>query len=189
MMKKGVVRWRGATVEGMNIGALLLGSLAFFIVGIAILVALGLVIAGRTRAAPMTFSGGFLAMAVLGALAALSYLQRGMGFHQEGSDPTLILIALSLVLAGSGQFVASFRSPRIFAAALACAIGALAILWTPLLGGDLLHSPNISRIFAAHSLSLPWINLGLALSLLLAALSMIIALASAERRNCVLLMT
>src|SRR5207247_2607891 len=84
-------RSRGATVEGMNMGAYFLAALGILVLGSAFLVALGLAIAGKTRAAVMTFAVGLLGAAVIASLATLSFLQKGMGFYEEGSEPVIAL--------------------------------------------------------------------------------------------------
>jgi hypothetical protein len=164
-----------------------LGFLGIVVLGITSLVALGLLIGRLTRAARITFAAGLLATTVLGALATLSYLQRGMGFHEEGSDPTLVLTALALLLAGAGPFVAALRRSGGFGLALACAVGSLALQAGPLLGMDALGLTDAWHFLAARSLSLPSVRLGLALSLVLAVLSLLSAVVPPRWRAAALL--
>jgi hypothetical protein len=161
-------------VEGVNVGAILLGYLGALVLGITSLVALGLLIARQTKAALITFAAGLLVTAGIAALATLSFLQKGYGFYVEGSEPMILLTALSLVLAGAGQFVAALQGPRTYAAAFGCAAGSMVFL----------------AAFPEHvSRTLPEVSLGLALSLLLAVLSLMIPVIPPRRRNGVLLWT
>jgi hypothetical protein len=176
-------------VEGLNVGAILLGYLGVLVLGVTSLTALGLLLARRTRGALITFAAGLLAATVLAALATLSFLQKGMGFYVEGSEPTIALTALSLLLAGAGQFVAALRRPRTYAAALGCAAVSLAFLSAPLLGADVVRPHAVHQFLAARSLSLPGVGLGLALSLLLAVLGLMIPTLPPQRRAGVLLRT
>src|SRR5262249_11178659 len=152
-----------------------LGALGF---GLTSLVALGLLIARQTRAALRTFAAGLLGTAVIAARATLSFLQKGQGFHVEGSEPTIVLTALSLLLAGAGQFLAALRSPRIYAAAFACAAGSLVLLAPPLLAGDF-----VQPFLSLPLLSLLGDSLRLAVSLLLASASLLIAVLPPRRRT------
>ena len=165
----------------MNIGAILLGYLGVLVLGVAFLVALGLSIAGRYRAALVIFAGGLLGTAITAALATLSFLQRGMGFYVEGSEPLIALTALALVLAGTGQFVAALRRSG-YGIAFLCAMGSMLFLATPLLAGDALGWIGVARVFGMSSLSFPWLNLGLAISVFLAAASMAVAILPPSRR-------
>jgi hypothetical protein len=179
----------GAIVEGMNVGAILLGFLGVLVVGLTALVAFGLLIARKTRAALVTFTAGLLGATVLAALATLSFLQKGNGFYEEGSEPMIVLTVLSLLLAGGGQFITALRQPRIYGAAFGCAAGSMAFQAAPFLGLDALGMDGARRALAVRSLSLPGVSLGLALSLLLAVLSLMIAVLPPRRRNGGLLWT
>jgi hypothetical protein len=148
----------------MNLEAAWLGCLGVLVLGITSLVALGLRIARRTQGALLTFAVGLLGTAVLAAVAMLSFLERGRGFYQEGSDATIVIMALSLLLAGTGQFIAALRIPGSYGVAFAWAAGSMVLLASLLLGRGSLEF-----------LSLPGVNLGLALSLLLAVLSLMSA--------------
>jgi hypothetical protein len=50
----------GATVEGVNVGAILLGYLGIAVFGLTSLTALGLLIARQAKAALITFAAGLL---------------------------------------------------------------------------------------------------------------------------------
>jgi hypothetical protein len=149
----------GATVEGVNLGGIFLGYLAALVFGGTSLMAVGLLIARLTKAALVVFASGLLCATVIAALAALSFLRRE--FNQEGSGAMIVLAALTLLLAGAGQFVAALRSPRCYAAAFGCAAGSIVYgAVAGLGGGD----------------ALPWkLPAGPGVSLLLAAASMMIA--------------
>jgi hypothetical protein len=127
-------------------------------------------------------------MALIAAIAALSFLQRGQGFHQEGSEPTLIVMALSLVLAGAGQFIAALRSQGSYGVAFGFAAGSMVFLASPLLGMDALGMHGAGQILGVRSLSLPGVSLGLAVGLLLAVLSVLSAVVP-RKKSAVLLGT
>jgi hypothetical protein len=135
----------------MNLEAAWLGCLGVLVLGITSLVALGLRITRRAQGALLTFAAGLLSTAVLAAVAILSFLEGVRGVYSEGGDATIVIMALSLLLAGTGQFIAALRIPGSYVAAFALAAGSMVLL------------------------SLPWGNLGLALSLLLAVLSLMSA--------------
>ncbi len=148
-------------MEGVNLGGILLGYLAVLVFGAGLLVALALWIARQARAARFALAAGFLLAGVISALVALSFLQ---GEYRHGIDLTyLILDAGSLLVAGIGPFVAAFRGPRTYAATLALALGAVAVLTLPfldsdsgqaLVGGVNLHLGDHLVALAAVSLSL-----------------------------------
>lgn len=118
-------------MEGMNWIAILLGYFAVFLFGMVSLVALGLWAARRPRAARVLFAAGLLAGAVIFAGGLLSFLDPGSGRGPE--DLLVIVAALSLCLAGAGQFAAAVRG-RAYGAALACSAVALALTASPLFG-------------------------------------------------------
>ena len=164
--------------------AILLGYLAVLAFGIASLVALGLRIARLTRGARITFAAGLLVATAIAALATLSFLERGQGFYEEGSEPRIVLLALTLLVAGAGQFVAALQSPRTYAAALACAAGSLVLLAAPLLGGDAgAQIRSVRFLVAAALIRWPWT------SLLLAVLGLMIAVLPPRRRTGALVCT
>jgi hypothetical protein len=181
--------WQEATVEGVNGGAILLGFLGILVLGITSLVALGLLIARRTRRALNTFAAGLLGTAVITAVAILSFLQKGQGFNQEGNEPTIVLMALSLLLAGAGQFSAAYRNSGTYGVAFGCAAGSMLFQAAPLLGMDALGMDGAQQVLGVRSLSLPGLSLGLALSLLLAVLSLLSAVLAPRRRAAALLWT
>lgn len=169
-------------MEGVNLGAAFLIFFALIVLGITSLVALGLLIAKMMRGALLTFAGGLLAACVITGLAALTFLQRGMGFHQEGEEPTLVLIATSLGLAGAGQFLAALRGGRVYVWAFAFTLGSLLFQCGLIVSADLFGMLYLGSIFGMRSLSVPWINLGLALSLLFASLSLLAGCLRTETR-------
>jgi hypothetical protein len=167
----------------MNIAAMLLGFLGVLVLGVAILAALGLLIASRKRAALLTFAGGLLGAAIAAALATLSFLERGMGFYVEGSEPLIALVTVTTLLAGAGQFVAALRRSGGYGIAFLCAVGSTLFLAAPVGGADALRwIGGTPRVFGVSSLSLPWLNLGLAISMFLAAASMAAAVLPPPRR-------
>lgn len=169
-------------MEGLNIGAILLAYLGLLVLGLTSLTALGLLLGRRTTAARITLASGIFALTIIAALAALSFLQRGMGFYEEGSDPTIILMALTVLLAGAGQFTAALSRAGGYGTVLACACAALALAPTPFLGSDV-PGWSMTDAFRARSLSLPWLSLGLVVSLLLATASVLLAVLLPQRRK------
>jgi hypothetical protein len=139
----------------MNMGGLLLGYLAVFVLGGAILVALGLLLAGQGKIARFVSAGGFLLATLIMAVAALSFLEPE--FRHDESAAFILVVAAILFLAGAGQFIAAFRGPGRYAAALACALGSLAIGTAVAVGGaDVMLShvpagPVVSGLLAAAS--------------------------------------
>jgi hypothetical protein len=131
---------RGATVEDIMamgvIGALAFVYMYIFILWLAVLViggaallALVLLIARRTRPAMITFATGLLCAAVMVALPLLGFLPfLDKESIKDNSKIVIVVIAVSLLLAGVGQFVAAFRSPRTYAAAFVWAVGSPVLL-------------------------------------------------------------
>jgi hypothetical protein len=167
----------------MNLSGILLVYVALLVFAGAAVVALGLLIARRTKAARIVFAVGLFGAAVIGAFADLTYLEEYWG----DANPTIILTALSLLLVGTGQLVAAFQSPRAHAATLWCGLGALVVfllgamaIMPDFLGGHVVHT-----VFARRNPSLP-VSLGLGLCLSLAALSVMIAVCPSRRTSAVL---
>jgi hypothetical protein len=157
-------------VEGLNVGGYLLGYLAVLVFAGTSLVALGLLIFGLTKPGRMVFASGLLAADIIAAVATLSFLARE--FNPDGTDsPVIALSALSLLLAGTGQFIAAIRNPRAYPAALACAAVALMFVAAPLLRGDVRN-----LIPGLYLLSLAWLGFPPAVpGLLLALASLLVA--------------
>jgi hypothetical protein len=157
-------------VEGMNIGAMLLGFLGVLVSGLTSLVALGLLIARQIKPALITFAAGLLVTAVI---AALSFLQHGGGYDPDpddlGARLMIVLSAVTLLLAGAGQFISALQGPRPYAAAFGCAAGSMVFVAAPLLGEVSLLGDSL-----------------LAVSLLLALLSLMIAVLPPRRRTLLL---
>jgi len=63
------------------------------------------------------------------------------------------------------------------------------LLASPFLGAEAMGGHGAALLVGARSLSLPWVNLGLALSLLLAVASLMVAVLPSQRRAGVLLST
>jgi hypothetical protein len=112
----------------MNMLAILLGELSVLVLGITGVAACVLLIIRKTRTAWKTMSFGILFTAVSAAIASLSFLEKGMGYGSDGNEAWIALMALSLLLAGSGQFIAAFQNFQTSAIALGCAVGAVAFL-------------------------------------------------------------
>jgi hypothetical protein len=135
-------------VEGVNVGGFLLGYLSLFVLALAVLMALGFLVAGLTQAARILYANGLLVAALIGAFATLSFLSRE--FHPEGNVAAIGLTALSLSLVGGGPFIAALRGTRAYAAVVACAVGSLLLLASPVLGGDAVgRIPGVTRLLGA----------------------------------------
>jgi hypothetical protein len=141
-------------MEGINMLAVLLGFLGVLVFGITSLVALGLLIACKTREARMTFAGGLLFTAIIAALAVLSFLEHGGGYDpgDTGGKLMIVLAALTLLLAGAGQFIAALRSPWTFAAALGCVAISMVLLQHAFRARDDLALAGDSLLLAGVSL-------------------------------------
>lgn len=102
-------------MEGMNIGAMLLGFLGVLVSGLTSLVALGLLIARQTKPALITFAAGLLVTGVIAAIATVSFLQHGGGYDPDPDDLggrlMIVLSAVTLLLAGAGQFISALQGP------------------------------------------------------------------------------
>jgi hypothetical protein len=110
-------------------------------------VAGGFVLTGRTQQALKPFAG-----AVLCAAMAATAITLTQPLQLHDSWPLILVFALSLLLAGAGQFAASYRSPQTYAVALTCAAASMAFAAGPLtyIGFELLRGP----VAAASSLLL-----------------------------------
>jgi hypothetical protein len=94
-----------------------------------------LLLARRPQLALMLFAPALLCVAVAWAVFFLSFL--ASGYSAQFILP-VVLMGLSLLLAGSGQFVAALRSPRTYAVVLGFATGAvLVIMAGPILSAGL----------------------------------------------------
>src|SRR5262249_37675138 len=132
-----------------------------------------------TAAARIVFAAGWLLAAIIVSVAALSFLQRE--YHGAEDWPLIVLTVASLLLAAAGQFLAAVRNPRAYGAAVAYAVGALVFLWAPGLGGDF-----PAAVISPRDLSPVAIRLIQALSLLLAAASLMVALFPPRRKGAAL---
>jgi energy-converting hydrogenase Eha subunit A len=159
-------------VEGLTgriIAGLLLGYLAFLVFAIGSLLALGLLIARRTKAARISFAAGLLSATTLLAVAVIAFL--GGEAAEQPFSATDVVAVLTLLLAGSGQFVAALQNPRTYAASLGCAAASLLLMAAPLLSGDAgLRIPGVHLLLKAVGL----VPLALT-SLLLAVVSLMVA--------------
>jgi len=70
----------------------------------------------------------------------------------------------------------ALRKSGAYGVALACAAGSMMLLAAPLLGMDALRWNGVGHVLSVRSLSLPWLTLGRAVSLLLAVASVSIAI-------------
>jgi hypothetical protein len=129
-------------VEGFNVVGTLLGFLAIPVLGLAALVALGLWVASRTRAALIVFASGWLCAAALIAVATLTFLSRDE-FNPDGNGPLLVATAVALFVVGVGQFVAALRGPGVYVPAFACAMVSLGLLVAPFLGDRVAHNLDV----------------------------------------------
>ncbi|HEV8059899.1 MAG TPA: hypothetical protein VGP68_08500 [Gemmataceae bacterium] len=101
--------------------------LAVLVFTITSLVALGLLLARRTRAARIVFATGLLCPAVSTLPVFLGWLEPAADDSHSGDSMPMVLLVLaelSILLAGAGQFIASLRSGLAYAMALGCALGA-----------------------------------------------------------------
>jgi hypothetical protein len=121
-------------VEGVNTLAILAGFLALLVSGLTSVVALGLLVARHTRAARVLFAAGLLAAVLIMAVAMFSFFAPEYRGHAGAA--MILIVALSLLLAGAGQFAAALRGGWTYAAALACAVAAVALVASPVVVGD-----------------------------------------------------
>jgi hypothetical protein len=113
-------------VEGLNVGGILLGYVAVLLCGVTSLAALVLLITRKFRGARILFATGVASANFIFSMAALTFLQPQ--YRQDASVAMIVLIGLSLLLAGSGQLIAAFRNGATYAAAFACTATAMLIL-------------------------------------------------------------
>jgi hypothetical protein len=125
-------RW---SVEGINMAAIMLGYLGVLLFALASVVALGLLIARKTTAARILFASGLLTAVTLLVVATVWYVWPD--FTQGRIESVTMLFGSCLLLAGAGQFMAALRGPKVYAAALACAVFSV-LAWLLLGGGDYL---------------------------------------------------
>jgi hypothetical protein len=117
----------------MNLGAWWIIAGAVVLWGITSLVALGFLVAQRTRAARIVFASGFLGAVLIAALVMLTFLDRQ---RREQRPANIVISALSLCLAGAGQFIGARRNGQAFAVAFWCAALSLLFLNAPSTGLD-----------------------------------------------------
>jgi hypothetical protein len=119
-------------VEGIPGWVLLSILAAYGLAGVSLLLAVvagGLLFGGQPQQARKLFAAAFLGMAVAAALMATAVWS---GDDFRGWRALILLLILGLLLAGTGQFVAAFRNPRIYAAALGTAASSLTFAAAPL---------------------------------------------------------
>lgn len=132
-------------MEGVNVGAIMICYIGILILAGAALVALGLLLAGWTRAARIVFASGTCAAFLLWSLADFSFFQRGMGFQIDGLEPLIAMVGAAMLFAGVGQFVGGLRNRRAFAASIAFAIGSVLVLMPPMFGAEVFGG-NIAHL-------------------------------------------
>jgi hypothetical protein len=140
----------------MNVLALELFLLGILGLGTSLIAACVLLIIRKTETARKTMSFGILFVAVLFAVALLSFLEPGKGYSTEAKEHLFVLMALSLLLAGSGQFLAALQGFRTFLVALW--FGACSMLFLINCGrapGNELLMIVISLLLAVVSLIVP----------------------------------
>jgi hypothetical protein len=163
-------------IPGWLIIGVLLIYLALAVFGITSIVALGLSIAGRTRAALILFASGLLFLSFVTGFVPL------MAFMDAINDPNSQLkladealfgmVALGLFLAGTGQFIAAIRKPRSYLAVFRCMIGSLLFLGCAAFA----EADFFARLLGDFNRFIPEKKLPLAMaSLLLAVAGLIIA--------------
>jgi hypothetical protein len=154
-------------MEGLNRPGFQLWFLAILVFGITVLAALGLLIAGRTRAARILLAAGLLGASAITAVGTLTFVD--WDFNEQQINMLLVVTALAFLLAGAGQFIAALRSPWIYAAALGCVALSQVTLWAAMMAhSDRLHGVLGGRLFE-HRLPVA------VASLLLAGASVLIA--------------
>jgi hypothetical protein len=119
-------------MEGIPGWVLLSALAAYALAGASLLLAVvagGLLFTGRPEQARKSFSAAILGLAVAAAFMTPA-VQPG-DVMRRWWGPILLLV-LSLLLAGTGQFLAAFRGPRTYAASLGCAAGSMAFAAAPL---------------------------------------------------------
>ena len=169
------------TVEGMNMAGILLGYLAVLVFLVVSLVALGLLIARLPKASMILFAVGLFCAAVIASIATLSFLEREV--RHDASQTMLTLVALIFLVAGAGQFIAAIRNARTYAASLAFAAASIGYtVFAVVVGGDV-----FARV--AGEGALHWfLHAGPGIGLLLATISMLIAILPAPRSITALLL-
>lgn len=121
-------------MEGLNIGALLVGYLAVGAFALWSLATFGVLLAGRGRVARIMFAGGLFGAALLIAAAILTFLMPE--YRSQATAWLVVVTALSLFLSGIGQFLASLRSAWGYAVAFAFAAASMLLVSSPMFSGD-----------------------------------------------------
>lgn len=121
-------------MEGINMLAILAGYVAVLGFALTSLVALGLLIARYTRPARFVFAGGLLTASLIAALAVLSFFMPG--YYHDGEGPLVAVTAASILLAGSGPFIAAFRGTGTYWISVSCSAVAILLYSSPVLAGD-----------------------------------------------------
>jgi hypothetical protein len=117
-------------VEGMSpmfIWGVLLSYLAILVLAMTSLVAFGLLLARRTRAARIVFAAGLVCPALATLPVFLTWFGDLAAHFRSGDSAPLVLVVLaelSILVAGFGQFMASLKNARAYARSLGCALGA-----------------------------------------------------------------
>src|SRR5262245_39692712 len=130
----------------MNIVAIMMGYVAIWLLVVESLVALVLLIARKTRGAKITMASGLLGATVIVALAALTFLEPGMGLHLEGQELDIVVAAFTLLVAGIGPFIAAVRRAGYYGAATAFSAASLFFLANPFLAMDKVGLTDAARI-------------------------------------------
>lgn len=150
-------------MEGINFLAFLIWLLAIIFVGVLGFIILSLLYVGRRSDALKVYATGFFVVTGLGALAQLSYVVIGSSVNNSLTDWETILMSLSLIMAGLGQYIATGRRVLFYKLAIGCSVSS----------GALLVSTLVLPI-AVNELSL------IVVSLVLGTISIIISLFSVE---------
>jgi hypothetical protein len=151
---------------------LVFGALAVF--GVTSLAALGLSIAGRTRTALIVFASGLLLLAVITSFVPLmAFIDALHDQNLRLEDEALFgMVAMTLFLAGTGQFVAALRKPQSYAVVFGFLVGSLALLVVASFG----ETDFLANVLGDFNRLIPDKRLPLAMaSLFLALACMIIA--------------
>jgi hypothetical protein len=153
-------------------GAMCLGWVCILVFGLTSLVAIGCLIARNPGAARRTFALGVLSVAILAAVATLSFLEHGNGYDPDTFEGRLMiwLAALTFCLAGIGQFLAARRTPTIYGVALGLAVCPMVLYVSKDIYSE---GPDATRM--GHPSHVASIALA-AVALLLSSASMMVAL-------------
>ena len=133
-------------MEGMNLGARYLVALGLLLAGLALLVAVVSLLAGKIKSARLAFATGLLAPAILAALASLTYLTDVGQSSPRGAGLIFTTMAAVLLLAGWGQFRAAIAFPSRYFISLALSLAAVGLFPLAIPIGDLFGASAVANM-------------------------------------------